>query len=125
MTGVDLKTYPFIAGTSSAVIAAAGTQSGAVTLYGLQLVALQMPASWNSADMTVLASVDDSTYGEMYSKSGVAYSITAGTGALNNFIYLSPADFAGVYYLKIRSGSPGSAVTQTAARTISLVVRPV
>lgn len=125
MTGVDLKDYPFIAGTSSAVIAAAGTQSGAVTLYGLQLVALQMPASWNSADMTVLASVDGTTYGELNNSNGAAYNITAGTGALNNFIYLSPADFAGVYYLKIRSGAPGSAVTQTAARTISLVVRPV
>jgi len=125
MTGVDLKDYPFIAGTAAASFAASGTQSGAVTLYGLQLVALQMPSAWNSADLTMLASADGSTYGDLYDETGTEHTITAGTGAYSNFIYLTPSDYAGIYYLKVRSGASGSAVTQTAARSITLVVRPV
>lgn len=125
MTGVDRTTYPFISGTAGATIAASGTQSGAVTLYGLQLVALQMPSSWNSADLTILVSTDGTTYGDMYNDAATEYSVTVGTGAYSRYIPLAPEDFCGVQYLKVRSGPAGSAVTQTAARIITLVVREV
>jgi hypothetical protein len=37
---------------------------------------------------------------------------------------LQPAIWSGTRFLKVRSGTTGTAVTQAAARTIKLVVRP-
>lgn len=104
------------------VIALNGNLSGAAELKGSALVGIVMPAAWDTANLTFQASYDGTTYNNVYDSSGNEVTVTA---AASRFIQISPAAWSSVAYLKVRSGTSGTPVTQTAARTIKLVVREV
>ena len=107
--------------TGTASIASGASLSAVVPLGGTVLTAIVMPAVWTTANLTFQASADNSAFNDVYTDAGVEYSVTA-AGA--RYIVIDPADFAGIDYLKIRSGTTGTAVNQTAARTLTLMVRP-
>jgi len=107
--------------TVTASIASSGNLSAAVDLSGLVAVGIQMPAAWDTANLTFQGSPDGVTYTNVY-KDGAEYVVVA---AISQWLILEPADFAGIRYLKVRSGTSGTPVTQTAARTLKLTVRPV
>jgi hypothetical protein len=86
------------------------------------VAAIVMPADWTAADLTFQASVDNSTYWNVYDADDAEVTVQA---AEDRHIILDPADFAGCPYLKVRSGTSGAAVNQGAARTIQLVLREV
>jgi hypothetical protein len=86
-----------------------------------RIVGILMPAAWDAAVMTFQASPDGgTTWGELVDKTGSALSFTVAAGT---FIYLDPTIFIGINALKIRSGTSGAAVNQTAARTFQLITR--
>ena len=58
----------------------------------------------------------------MYDTAAAEVTVTA---AVSTFIVLDPSTYAGVKYLKIRSGTSGTPVTQSAERKITLLVRTV
>ena len=118
---VERRFWQVVSGTATAAIAASATTSGAIDLYGLQMVALGMPTYWTAGVLTFNVSIDGSTYLRMY-KNGAEYFETV---TASQFIVLTPADFAGVRYVQLRSGTYATPVTQTAARSIELVVRSV
>ena len=93
-----------------------------INLNGMRLFGIVMPAAWTAANLTFQASADGTTYSNMYNSDGTELTVTAST---SRYIYLDPAIFASVQFLKIRSGTAGTPVNQEAARTIGLVLRSV
>jgi len=104
--------------TYKATIASCGNLSAAVDLRGCAVLRLEMPASWTTANLTFQISSDASTYRDMYDAYGTEYTVMA---AASRAIIMSAGDFFGVRYFKIRSGTSGTPVTQTAARSIGVV----
>lgn len=107
---------------STATIANGAALSGAVFLGEGVLCALQMPAAWDAAGITFQVSDDNgTTWKELMDDTGAAISIT--TPAAGNRLSLAAGLFASAPLIKVRSGTSGSPVNQSAARTITLIAR--
>jgi hypothetical protein len=104
-------------------IAASASLSGAARLpNGHVLVGIVMPAAWTAANLTFQASEDGAAYANLYDENGNEVTVTA---AAARYIRLAPADWCAAPFLKVRSGAAASAVNQAAARTLTLITRPV
>lgn len=103
---------------STVTIANGASLSGAVDLGTSRLARIVMPASWTTANLTFQTSYDGTTYSNLYDSVGNEYTVTA---AASRSILVDLKDFIAVRYLKVRSGTSGSAVNQAAARDIVLV----
>jgi len=108
--------------TVTATIASGASLSGACDLGNARLSAISMPSSWTTADLTFQASADGTTYQDLYASDNAGndaeYLIGAGSARV---ITVPIADFAALRYLKVRSGTTGSAVSQGGDRTITLI----
>lgn len=103
------------------VIASGSSLSSAVSLDRRPLLRVLIPAGWTTANITMQGSVDGTNYYDLLDEAGSAISLAATAG---KFIQISsPEDWAGFKYLKVRSGTSGSPVTQAADRTITITVR--
>lgn len=100
--------------TKVATIAASASLSDAINTGGGLPVAIQMPAAWTSAALTFQGSMDGSTYQSIYCSDGTEYSIVAAVAT--NVAGFDSSIFVGFNYIKIRSGTAGSPVTQGAER---------
>ena len=107
---------------STATIANGASLSGAVDLAGKTLLGIIMPATWTAANLTFQVSTDGITYYDLYDNIGTEKTILS---ASNRFIFTVPADWVGVRYVKVRSGTAGTPVNQAAARDIKLVTKAV
>lgn len=104
-----------------ATIANGASQSNAFDLHELGLCGLIMPAGWDAADITLLASTDaGGTFKAVYDKDGNEMTIKA---SASRYIALQAIEFAGLKLVKLRSGTSGVPVNQTAARIITIVSR--
>lgn len=99
----------------SVTISSGGSTSNEATLQGKRIAAIIMPAAFTGANLTFQASIDGSTWYDIYNSSGSQVTCTVGT---DQWIAISPQDFAGVSRLKVVSDD-----TEAAERTITLVVR--
>lgn len=77
-----------------------------------------MPGTWTTADLTVQTSIDGATWNNLHDVYGTEYTIKA---AASRSINLPIADFLGVRYMRLRSGTSGSPVNQAAERSITIV----
>jgi hypothetical protein len=82
------------------------------------LVGIQMDVGWDAAALTFQMSPDGgTTWLEMQGASAVlTYNAAAG-----QYIAIDPTLWRGVTMLKVRSGTSGSPVNQTATRTLTLI----
>jgi hypothetical protein len=103
-------------------IPASGTISDSISLVLQTLLAIQTPPEWTTADLTFRASVDGINFDNMYDQFGNEIVIKAGA---SRFIVVNPADWVGVRYLVVRSGTSGTPVAQTASRALILINRSV
>lgn len=104
--------------TVSATIANGASLSAAIDLGDSRaLAAIVMPASWTTANLTFQASPDGTSYFDLYD-GGAERSVTASTSRV---IAVTIVDWLGLRYLKIRSGTSGTPVTQGADRTLTLI----
>lgn len=82
-----------------------------------KLAGFIFPAAWDAADLTFLGSKDGVTFYPLYNESGeTTVSVTAGTMYIvraSNFFYPR--------YLKLRSGTSATPVSQTADRTFTIL----
>lgn len=110
--------------TATATIALNGSLSAAINLGGYRVAAIVMPAAWDTAAITFQGSHDGSTFQDVYNDAGTELSLT--TAASRNVALRADAAAAlrpfGI--IKVRSGTAGSPVTQTAARTLTLILVP-
>ena len=102
----------------TATIANNAALSDAVTIDKSLLLGLVLPGTWTTADLTLQASADGTTFGNVYDSAGTEVTIKA---AASRYVTLNPADFVGMQAIKLRSGTSGSPVTQTAERTITVI----
>lgn len=96
--------------------------SNAAQLGGARPVAILMPGTWTSADLTFQGSFDGTTYGNLYDASATEVTVT-NAAATARYITLDPSKFASCVYLKVRSGTSGSAVNQGADRLIVIIAQ--
>lgn len=108
--------------TATATIANGASLSGAICLGAGVLCAIVMPAGWDAADMTFQVSDDQgATWHELLDASGTA--ITLSAPAAGSRYEMDAADFKSAMFLKLRSGTTGAPVNQTAARSLTVVSR--
>lgn len=100
-------------------IASGGSLSAAIPVAPLSPIGIVMPAAWDAAPLTFLVSVDDTTFSAMQSMTGEV----SASAAAGQYIALNPDLFTGVVSFKIRSGTAGSPVTQTADRALTVVTK--
>lgn len=86
------------------------------------LVGIVMPDAWTAASLTFQASNDGVTFTNLYTASGTEVTVTAD---VSRWIALDPSDFAGIAWLKVRSGTAGTAVNQGGDRVLTLIARAV
>lgn len=106
----------------TATIASTKNLSGAVYLgRALRIYAIKMPAAWDAAGLTFQTSVDGTTWSDVYLPNGDEYSVSV---AASTWVLLDPTYLEGLGpYIKLRSGSSGSPVNQTADSAIGVYVR--
>lgn len=97
--------------------------SGAISLGGVRLFGLVMPAAWTAAVVTFQASFDNgATWVSMYDASGNELSVTVGA---SRYVALDPVYFAAVPMIRLRSGTAAAPVNQGQDSPISLVLRSI
>lgn len=99
-------------------IASGASLSEAVDLKGHTLVGILMPGTWSTADLTLQASDDGSTFGNVYDDAGTEMEIAAEASI---FIRLDPAKTAPFSHVKVRSGTSGTPANQGGDRVLTLV----
>ncbi|MEO6381981.1 MAG: hypothetical protein ABIO35_08285 [Nitrobacter sp.] len=102
-------------------IAPGASLSGAVDLAGSRMLALVIPASWTTASVSMQASPDGVTYSNVY-VDGTELTVTATSS--NYMGFSTPAELLGIRYVKIRSGTSASPVTQTNGAQITIINFP-
>jgi hypothetical protein len=78
--------------------------SAAVDLGTARLVGIATPAAFEPTALTFQSSYDGATWNNVYDGTGTEKSITV---AASRRVILSPADFYGIRYIKVRGGRPG------------------
>lgn len=109
----------------TATILSGASLSAAVAIADDPIVAIRMPATWTAAVLTFQASEDGTNYGDVYNLNGdeTTAAIPSGGALTSKYIAMSPWEFAGARYIKIRSGTGAAPVTQGADRVITLITR--
>ena len=114
--------------TQNVTIASGANITDALNVGNGRLVGIAMPAAWDTAAITFQASADGSTYYDLYDSDGSEVTISSSAAAASRYLAFTSAMlpvFAGLRYLKIRSGTSATPVNQTADRILTLVKRPV
>lgn len=93
------------------------TGNSVANIGSYRAAGIQMPAAWTAANLTFQVSYDGVTFANLYDNSGNEYTVTA---AASRTILLPLVDFLGIAYLKIRSGTSATPVTQGAARQLQI-----
>lgn len=103
----------------SVTISATESVSNAVHLGDVRIGAINMPATWTTAGITLQTSVDGTAWRNVFDGDG-EYAIAA---AASNWIVVDDALSLGLGpYVRLRSGTVGDPVAQEANRIIGLYV---
>ena len=113
MAYIDFQTATIGVGTSLSAEVALGEKT---------LVGIVMPAGWDAASLTFQATPDDATFSELQDGAGSAVSFTVSAGV---FVQVDPTKWRGITGIKVRSGTSGAPVNQTANRVLTLVTRTI
>ena len=103
-------------------IASGASLSDALDIGTAKHLAIQMPAAWDAAVITMAASVDGTNFYSVTDSAGIEVSITAAASKVIG-IDLAALSVAALRYIKLRSGTLASAVNQTAARTLYVALK--
>lgn len=104
-----------------ATIADGQSLSGIVDLAGSSLVGIMTSAGWATADLTFQTCPDSTTCANYCDVQGAE--IVISSVAASSYRALDPSDFAGVRFVRVRSGTSGSPVAQSGGDNVSLIVR--
>ena len=109
-------------GVGLATIEGGSSLSDAVDLLETRTVAFQLPSSINGAtSLTFQASADGVTYSNVHESDGDELTYTV---AASRFVRVADMlDFAGVRYLKVRTGTSGAATAQAAGCVIKVIAQ--
>ena len=102
-------------------IAKDASLSGVIDCRGFRVAKIYMPSAWTAADLTFQESADGTTFGELTDDAGIAVSVEASASAVI-VPMINALAFNDVCYLKIRSGTSSTAVTQGAERVVKVLL---
>src|SRR5712692_5814070 len=105
--------------TASVTISNGAALSPAVDLTQYSLVGLVMPSGWTAANLTFQGSADNNNFFDVYDSGS---EVNVGSAAASRYIVFNPTAFAGLRFLKVRSGTGATPVNQGADRIITLVL---
>lgn len=114
-----VQSSPAAVATVAAAIPLGASLSDPIALGAGRLARIVLPGVLDGATtLTFQTSYDGATFNNLYDESGneVTYTVAAGRS-----VRVPLTDWLGVTWLKIRTGTSGTPVVQTAARTITLV----
>jgi hypothetical protein len=105
------------------ITVASGTLSAGVKVDNQHIVGLVIPTSntWATAVITLQASLDGANWIDLYDTNGNALTLQAAAG---RYIVLPPAMVPAVAWVRARSGTAATPVTQTVQVGLSWIVRP-
>jgi len=104
----------------SVTIANGAALSNAAKLNGATLLGIEMSAAWTAATLTFQHSINGTNFFDMYDGSGTEVALTV---VAAHYVFLPPANWSGIVYLKVRSGTGGTPVNQGAERILKLVCK--
>ena len=91
-----------------------------IQVNGCHPVRLVMPAAWDAASITLQESPDNATWQNLYDNNGGEITVQA---AASRTIVIPPSLLPGLIYLRLRSGTSGAPVNQTANRIVTWYVK--
>ena len=104
--------------TSTSISTGATGLSGVIALRGRTLSGIGMSTAWTGAVLSFQAATSTGgTFRNIYTTTGGEVTMTT---TASRHLRLNPSDFAGIDFLKIRSGKSTAAVAQGKARTLQL-----
>lgn len=103
-----------------AMIASGAALSDAIDLGDLRAVRFAVPSAWTAAVLTFQVSYNGTTWADLYDEAGaeVSYTLVAGKSMRLPF-----ADWAGIRFFKLRSGTSAAPVNQAADRSFKVVAQ--
>ena len=97
--------------------------SPGIALGAKRLLALVMPAGWTAAPITFQASHDGgTTWNDLFDMNGNPLIVSAARALAGQTVMLPFQPLRGVAMLKVRSGTAGATVAQSADRVIGLAI---
>jgi len=105
----------------TAIIASGSSLSAAIPLDRRPVLRILIPSGWTTASITFLGSYNGADYFDITDEAGDEVELAAAASKMLQIA--NPDNWGGIPYLKIRSGTSGTPVTQAADRTITLSVR--
>lgn len=109
--------------SSDARIAAGTSLSTVVDLNGAMIGGILVPAAWTAAAITFQASIDGSNFFDVFDSAGAETTIASANVVASRFVLMDIRDFAGVRFLRLRSGTAAVPVNQAADRVLRLPLR--
>lgn len=104
---------------TTVTVATGASLSGASAELDGRLVGIQLDAEWDTNAVTFQMSLDGSNWSNVY-KEGTEYSLAGVVASSYNSVDMNV--FLGARYVKARSGTAGSAVNQSGATVVTLVL---
>lgn len=102
----------------SVTISSGQSLSAAVDLGNYRAFALVTPSTFEPTSLTFQVSPNGADWYNLYDSTGTEKSVTCST---SRAVILTPADFYGFQYLKIRGGTSGSPTSVAADRVVKLL----
>ena len=112
---MGLNRYSYRTGT----IISGAALSGAIPVAGLDVVGILIPAAWTAAGVTLQASHDMATFGNVFDAAG---EVAFASDALGRLL-VSTSLPKGAAAIKVRSGTAGAPVNQLADRVVTVLLR--
>lgn len=95
--------------------------SSAVNLRGRVITGIFIPASWTTASITFQAcSSADGTFVDVYDTAGAELTLSA--AASSTYVSIDIGSLYGINFLKVRSGTTATPVTQSGDITLELML---
>lgn len=117
-----LLTTSYLSTTVSVVIAESASLSAYFDKRGYSKISIEMPAAWTAADLSFVGcSTSGGTYVPVYAEDGIEITMPTSTSRIAT-VGINDGALASIPYLKVRSGTVGTTVVQTAARTLTVLM---
>lgn len=104
----------------TATITSGQSLSASAEVNGEHVIGIIVPASWTAAGLSFQGSFDGTNFFELYDMSGVALSVPV---VVSSYTVIQPTAMHGVNFVKVRSGTSGSPVTQSSTMVLTLLTR--
>ena len=103
----------------NATLTSGQSLTGALNMKNKILMALEIPSTWTTANITFQVSIDGTNYNDLYDSDGneVTFTTVAGKHQYSK----DPLAFIPFNWIKLRSGTTAVAVNQSGDRTITAV----